>query len=82
MTADRSSYDPFAPPPAASAPADAKPANDETPNAADLDDIAAQVPEDLDDISKDDLIALAELADVATYGTKQQLADRIRAAAA
>lgn len=84
MTADRTAYDPFAPPPArapAPAPAVAEPVV-EAPSAADLDDISAQLPSDLDDITKDDLIALAELADVATYGTKQAIADRIRAAAA
>ncbi len=81
MNADRTSYDPFAPPVPVSAPAVAEPV-DQAGDATDLDDIAAQIPSDLDDISKDDLIALAELADVATYGSKLQIADRIRAAAA
>jgi hypothetical protein len=75
MTEDRRSWDPWAPAPAVEpAPAVAEQAGD--PQAA-----AAELPSDLDDIGKPDLIALAELAGVATYGTKQDIADRIRAAA-
>ncbi len=36
---------------------------------------------DLDDVTKPELNELAEMAGVATYGTKQDIADRIRAAA-
>lgn len=91
---DRRSYDPFAPPPAVDPveahetlqtltgvvqppePAEQEPAEPEGP----VSDYAAELPADLDDISKPDLIALAELAGVATYGTKAEIAARIRAA--
>lgn len=90
MTTDRRAYDPFAPfpvsPPAPpSPPLAAEPGElpDADPSASSekAREAAEQLPFDLDEISKDDLIALAELADVASYGTKQQIADRIRAAA-
>lgn len=41
-------------------------------------DYAAELPDDLDEISKPDLVALAELAGVATYGTKAEIAARVR----
>lgn len=88
MTVDRRSFDPFAPAPlvvdtSAKALAEANPAAEQPPtgSAQDARDAAAQIPPDLDEISKDDLVTLAELADVATWGTKQQIADRIRVAA-
>lgn len=77
---DRRRYDPFAPAPRPEA-------EDHTgPPPASLtgvvqppaNDYAAELPADLDDISKPDLIALAELAGVATYGTKAEIAARIR----
>lgn len=42
-------------------------------------DYASEIPADLDDITKSDLVALAELADVPTYGTKADIAARLRA---
>lgn len=80
---DRRVWDPFAPPPTA-APASAveQPSPDSEPAAAGrAAEAAALLPDDLDDIKKPDLIALAELADVPTYGTKDEIADRIREAA-
>lgn len=79
---DRRAYDPFAPHrPVDRAPADGEPvkagpvAGDEQPEGEHPADL---LPDDLDDISKPDLIALAEMADVATYGTKAEIAARIR----
>lgn len=89
MTSDRRAYDPFAPfttaaPAAGPAPASAPVAEQheqaQEPS-SDAVEAAAQLPADLDDITKPDLIALAELAGVATYGTKAEIADRIREAA-
>lgn len=53
------------------------------PPAAPPDDAApvvpvALVPDDLDEITKDELIDLAEQVGVASYGTKQAIAGRIR----
>lgn len=81
MTVNRQSYDPYAPFTASVAPAAPVEAPAPVAGTEDAREAAAQIPANLDDINKDDLIALAELAGVATYGTKQQLADRIRAAA-
>lgn len=82
---DRQSYDPFAPPPPAqqadtSAPPPPAVAPAETPVVESVSDYAAELPDDLDDITKADLVALAELAGVATYGTKAEIAQRIREA--
>lgn len=82
---DRRSYDPFAPPPARSDEDDVWPDLDEVEPPEDGDGQAGDapadlIPEDLDDITLKDLKALAELADVPTYGTKAELAARIRAA--
>lgn len=79
----RRAHDPFAP----AAPQSltgvveppAPPVEDDT-GRDDTGDVAAMLPDDLDDIGKPDLIALAELAGVATSGTKADLADRIRGA--
>ncbi len=90
---NRQAYDPYAPPPAAD-PVEAhetlqtltgvvqppEQVEQEEPVDAEVSDYAAELPSDLDDISKPDLIALAELAGVATYGTKAEIAARIRAA--
>lgn len=82
---DRRVWDPFAPPPtttSASASAAEQPSPDSEPAPAGrAAEAAALLPDDLDDIKKADLIALAELADVPTYGTKDEIADRIREAA-
>jgi hypothetical protein len=86
VTSDRRAYDPFAPftPAAAAGPASAPVAEQheqaQEPS-GDAVEAAAQLPADIDDITKPDLIALAELAGVATYGTKAEIADRIREAA-
>ncbi len=83
---DRRSFDPFAPPPAheplfaltgVAQPPEPAEAPESNPDAATA---AGLIPDDLDDITKPELIELAEMAGVATYGTKQDIADRIRAA--
>jgi hypothetical protein len=79
MTEDRRSHDPFAPPPPAPVEVDEQP--DTGPDQDEAAEAAAQIPSDLDDITKPDLVALAELAGVATYGTKAEIAARIREAA-
>ncbi len=74
---DRTAYDPFAPPPRVNAPV--KPAEEgptgDPKAAADL------IPDELDDITLKDLKVLAEMAGVPDYGTKSQIASRIREAA-
>ncbi len=86
---DRRSYDPFAPPPALD-PGEAhetlqtitgvvQPPEPIEPS-GDAATAAGLIPDDLDDITKPELIDLAEMAGVATYGTKAELASRIRAA--
>lgn len=87
---DRRAWDPWAPP-APSAPAEddsvggaltgvVQPPVVEAPD-GDAVTAAGLLPDDLDDITKPDLIALAEMAGVATYGTKAEIAARIREAA-
>jgi hypothetical protein len=95
LMTDRQSYDPWAPPPApdpvqahetlqtltgvVQPPEPVE--QDQTADGPTGDATAAAglIPDDLDDITKDELIELAEMAGVATYGTKAQLAARIRA---
>jgi hypothetical protein len=72
MTEDRRAYDPFAPAPAAPTSV-AQPLADNEPTEASTTD-------DLEDMSRVDLIELAERHDVATYGSKAAIAARIREA--
>lgn len=88
---DRRSFDPFAPPPTApdnpsqTGPDGAQSVAADTPTAdepaGDAVTAAGLIPDDLDDITKPELIELADMAGVATYGTKDQIAARIRDAA-
>lgn len=64
------------------APALPAPGTEHAGGSDDAKEAATQLPGDLDDITKTDLVALAELAGVATYGTKLEIAGRIRLAAA
>lgn len=82
---DRRRFDPFAPPPRPAA--GRNPADDEASMSltgvvqppAELVSPAVTLPANLDDISKPDLIALAEQHGVATYGTKADIGARLGA---
>lgn len=71
---DRRVYDPWAPAPAESLVDVAQSQDDESPTDR------SQLPNDLDDISRADLIALAKHHKVAAYGSKEDIATRIREA--
>ncbi|MDN5931174.1 MAG: hypothetical protein L0I24_08940 [Pseudonocardia sp.] len=79
---DRRRYDPFAPAPRSTAPNEGR---HRAPDpSASLTGVmqppaALLLPDDLDDITKPDLVALAERHGVASYGTKSDIATRIRA---
>jgi hypothetical protein len=72
MPEDRRSYDPFAPAPVSLTGAVQPPADDAPTETT--------VTDDLEDMTRADLIELAERRDVATYGTKAMIAARIREA--
>jgi hypothetical protein len=77
VTADRSTYDPWAPrsaPPPTAAESSQTPTTDEVtaPNPS------SPLPDDLAEISRADLIALADRYGVASYGTKAEIAERLR----
>lgn len=88
---DRRSHDPFAPPPAGGGPVEAhetlqtipgvvqppEPVEESESN-TDAATAAGLIPDDLDEITKPELIELAEMAGVATYGTKAEIAARVR----
>lgn len=78
---DRRRYDPFAPAPRRTAPDEGGRHRAPDPPASLTGVVQPPVvlPEDLDDITKPDLVALAEHHGVATYGTKADIASRIRA---
>lgn len=70
MTNERWRYDPFAPPPSLTGVV-RPPAVDDGTDAA--------LPEDLDDLRKAELVALAEQRGVDTSGTRAELIARLRA---
>lgn len=97
MTEDRHGFDPYAPPPPLSALTGVvqPPASDDaTTQSASTSDITTEpvaaepvaselpIPGDLTDITRADLITLAEQHGVPSYGTKAEIADRIRRARA
>lgn len=72
MPEDRRGFDPWAPPPAPDAGAEQSSVADEP--------TAGTVTDNLEDMSRTDLIELAERHDVPTYGSKAAIAARIREA--
>lgn len=77
MTEDRSSFDPFAPPPATKpAVTDAvAPSTDQAPSSTEHGDL----PEDLEDLRKAELVELADARGVDSDGTKAEIIERLRA---
>lgn len=73
---DRSSFDPFAPPPATKpAVTDAvAPTTDQAPSSTEHSDL----PEDLDELRKAELVELAEERGLDTEGTKAEIIERLR----
>lgn len=83
MTEDRRVYDPYAPPPTVvqmtSGVAQTVASEGEPDNRIALSaDQGSLVPDDLTEISRADLIALAVQHGVASYGSKVEIAERVR----